>query len=59
MAKNKDLTEIINLVADTMHEAAHYGLVVEVIASAMQFLRDNPGTDISTAIQHGLNEWDI
>jgi len=59
MAKNQDLTEIIDLVGDVMHETAEYGLQIEVMASAMQMLRDNPGMDISIALQHGLNEWDV
>lgn len=59
MAKNKDLLKIIDLIGDTMHQAAEHDLAIEVIASAMQTLRDNPGMDISVALQHGLNEWDI
>jgi len=59
MTKNQDLTEIVDLVAQVMHESAEYDLQIEVIASAMQALRDNPGMDISVALQHGLNEWDI
>lgn len=59
MVKNQELTEIVNLVGDAMHEAAEYGLQIEVIASAMQELQKNPGMDISLALQHGLNEWDV
>lgn len=59
MAKDKDLTEIIDLVGEALHEAAEYGLQIEVMASAMQKLRDNPGMHISIALQHGLNEWDV
>jgi hypothetical protein len=59
MAKNQELLEIIDLVADTMHEASHYNLHVEVIASAMKALKDNPGMGIQEAINFGLKEWDL
>lgn len=59
MAKDQKLLDIVDLVGEAMHEAAPYDLQIEVIATAMQYLQQNPGMDISVALQHGLNEWDI
>ncbi len=59
MAKNQELLEIIDMVADTMDEAIDSNLTVEVIASSFQALKDNPEMSIKEALQHGLSEWDL
>ena len=59
MAKNQELLEIIDMVADTLDEAVDYNLTVEVIASSFQALKDNPEMSIKEALQHGLSEWDL
>jgi len=59
MAKNQELLEIIDLVGQALHEAAEYGLQIEVMASAMQQLQKNPGMDISVALQNAMLEWDL
>jgi hypothetical protein len=59
MAKNQELLDVIDLVADAMDESLAYNLTAEVIASSMVALRDNPGMSIEEALNHGLSDWDI
>lgn len=59
MAKTAKLLETIDLVGATLAEASHYALEIEVIASAMETLKENPEMEISEALQYGLKEWDI
>ena len=59
MAQKEYLSDIINLIAPTFVEAKEQGLEIEVMASTIQHLIENPGVDLSVALQHGLNDWDI
>jgi hypothetical protein len=56
---NENLSETIELVYQTFKEANCYGLEIEIMASAMKYLQENPGTKISTALQNAMIEWDI
>ena len=57
--ENLNLTEIIKLVGDAYFISAEHNLYIEVMASAIKELKDNPVMDISIALQHGLNEWGL
>ena len=57
--KDHTLLEAVDLVGQTLHEAEPYGLQAEVIASAIAEIRENPDMDLSIALQHGLQDWDI
>ena len=57
--EKQGLSEITELVGQTLNEAAPYGLEIEVMASAMQKLQKTPGMDISVALQNALTDWDI
>ena len=59
MAKDLELLKIIDLVSNAMDEAIDYNLTIEVIASSMRALRDNPMMDIKEALKQGLREWDL
>jgi len=52
------LSDIMDLVQSTIKRAKHFGLEVEVIASAMKAM-ERDGVKIKDAIQEGLDEWDI
>jgi len=57
--KDHTLLEAVDLIGQTLHEAAPYGLQAEVIASAIDAIRKNPDIDLSVALQNGLQDWDI
>ena len=57
--KDHILLEAVDLVGQTLREAAPYDLQSEVIASAIQEIRKNPCIDLSIALQRGLQDWDI
>jgi hypothetical protein len=57
--KDHTLLEAVDLVGQTLHEAEPYGLQAEVIASVIAEIRENPDMDLSIALQHGLQDWDI
>ena len=57
--KNGRLLTVVDLVGQALHEANPYGLEIEVMASTMIQLQDNPEMDLSVALQNALNDWDI
>ena len=57
--KDHTLAEAVDLVGQTLREAAPYDLQSEVIASAIQERREKPCIDLSIALQRGLQDWDI
>jgi len=57
--KDHTLLEAVDLVGQTLREAAAYDLQSEVIASAIAEIRENPELDLSIALQRGLQDWDI
>jgi hypothetical protein len=57
--KDHTLLEEVELVDQALREAAPYDLQSEVIASAIQAIRENPELDLSTALQYGLQDWDV
>lgn len=57
--KDHTLAEAVDLVGQTLREAAPYDLQSEVIASAIQEIREKPCIDLSIALQRGLQDWDI
>jgi hypothetical protein len=57
--KDHTLLEAVDLVGQTLHEAAPYDLQSEVIASAIAEIRKDPDIDLSVALQRGLQDWDI
>ena len=59
MTEKESLSDIFKLVKSAMNEAANHGLQVEVMASAMKMLKDNPEMEISRALVHALNDWDV
>lgn len=59
MAKDENLTEIVDLVGQALYEARPYGLQAEVMASLVQRLQREPGIDLSIALQDALTDWDL
>lgn len=59
MRKDVSLLEIIDLVEQTLNEAKEYDLEIEVIASTIKMIKENPEMDISVALQNALTDWDI
>ena len=57
--KDHTLLEAVDLIGQTLREVAPYDLQSEVIASAIQAIRENPELDLSTALQYGLQDWNI
>ena len=59
MEKTQRLLDIIDLVGQTWHEAEEYDLGIEVIASALQYLKDDPDMSILEALENGMADWDL
>jgi len=57
--KDHTLLEAVDLIGQTLKEAAPYDLQSEVIASAIAEIRKDPDIDLSVALQRGLQDWDI
>lgn len=57
--KDHTLLEAVDLIGQTLQEAAPYGLQAEVMASAIDAIRKNPEIELSVALQNGLQDWDI
>jgi hypothetical protein len=57
--KDHTLLEAVDLIGQTLREAAPYDLQSEVIASAIDEIRKDPDIDLSIALQRGLQDWDI
>jgi hypothetical protein len=57
--KDHTLLEAVDLIGQTLYEAAPFGLQAEVIASAIAEIHNNPEIELSVALQHGLQDWDI
>lgn len=47
----------IDIVNTFVSEAEKYGLVSEVVYSALQYMKDNPHRTIEDAINYGYWEW--
>ncbi len=47
------------LIDQAINEAIPYELQIEVMASTVQAVRENPKIDLSIALQCGLQDWDI
>jgi hypothetical protein len=48
-----------DLIDQVINEAIPYELQIEVMASTVQAVRENPEMDLSVALQCGLQDWDI
>ncbi len=59
MAKDHKLLRTIDEVGRALNEAWPYGLQAEVMATAIESIRENPQLDISVAISEALTEWDL
>ena len=46
-------------VDDTLKSARRYGLEVEVISTALIFLKENPTMQIEYALHVALQDWDV
>lgn len=57
--KDQTLLDIIDLVAQALHEAAPYGLQSEIMASTIKNIKKNPDMDVSVALQNALTDWDL
>ena len=55
----ESLDHVINYVNDVLVVAGKYDLEVEVIATAMIYLKENPEASISDALSTGLSDWDV
>ena len=55
MAEN--LLGVIQIVGNILEAASDYNLGVEVIASALIALKENPSISIDEALDIGYNEW--
>jgi hypothetical protein len=53
------LGETVKNVGNVLILAEEFGLQGEVIATAMIYLKENPGATIEEALQVGLQDWDI
>ena len=53
------LTADAELIEQAISEAGNYGLEIEVLASAVQSVWEDPELDLSIALQYGLRDWDI
>lgn len=53
------LTTDAELIEQAISEAGLYGLEIEVMASTVQSIWEDPELDLSVALQYGLNDWDI
>lgn len=54
-----NITKTMDAVANTLKFAGEYHLEVEVIASAMLYLKENPEVSINEALNAGLGDWDV
>ena len=50
---------IAKLVKNALDRASKYNLQVEVMASAMYELKENPDITIAQAIDEALHDWDL
>ena len=55
----ESLEDTINYVKIALSAAEKYHLEIEVIATAMIFLKENPKLSIITALAVGMADWDI
>ena len=44
-------------ISSALEEAQNYGLLTEVVWSAMHYMKENPEATLSDAISYGLLEW--
>jgi len=56
---NESLLETMDNVSTALKIAGKYDMEVEVIATAMIFLKENPDASIETALNAGLGDWDV
>ena len=49
--------EEIGDIAEALKRAEEYGLLPEVVWSAMSYLKETPAATISEAIEYGVSEW--
>jgi hypothetical protein len=56
---NESLLETMDNVSAALKIAGKYDMDVEVIATAMIFLKENPDASIETALNAGLGDWDV
>jgi hypothetical protein len=56
---NESLLETMANVSTALNVAGKYDMEVEVIATAMIFLKENPDASIETALNAGLGDWDV
>lgn len=54
-----DLTDMIEVVYESMERATKYKMQVEVVASAMIHLKQNPSATIEECFEAAFNEWDV
>lgn len=57
--KDHKRLESTDLIAETLKKSEPYGLQSEVIASAIEEIRNNPDISLYLALQRGLEDWDI
>jgi len=55
----EDLLDIMEKVEATLEKSTEFGLQTEVIASAMQFLKNNPDATVEDALAEGELDWDV
>lgn len=55
----ESLSETSENVMYCLQAASKYGLEVEVIATAMVYIKENPDKSIEDALNVGLSDWDI
>lgn len=53
---NKERETIFKLITEILDEST-YHLQVEIIYTALLFLKENPAESIEAALYHGINEW--
>ena len=55
----ENLRDTIYMVGEAIEKARKYGLVEEVIATALIRIKEDPSITPEEAMQYGLEEWDL
>lgn len=57
MEKNKETTDQMQVISDMLDTALEYGLEVEVIYWALEYVKKNPDVTPAEAFALGVVEW--
>ena len=58
---DESLQDVVSAVGRVLvdEDVLHYGMEAEVLGTALLFLKENPGSNISEALMAGYMEWDL